>query len=64
MVASSLILGSSKDDLQNKLALSHDTASTLQADLQEQTSSNVALTALLGTAAQKESHMEEEINKK
>jgi len=62
MAASSLILGSSKDDLQNKLALSQDTASTLQADLQEQTSSNVALTALLGTAAQKESQLEEEIN--
>ena len=54
MAASRLIIGTDTDVLQNRLA-------AVQADLKEQTSSNVALTALLGTAAEKESQLEKEI---
>ena len=54
MAASRLIIGTDTDGLQNRLA-------AVQADLKEQTSSNVALTALLGTAAEKESQLEKEI---
>mgnify|MGYP001301834165 CR=1 FL=1 len=55
MAASRLIIGTDTDVLQNRLA-------AVQADLKEQTSSNVALTALLGTAAEKESQLEKEMN--
>ena len=50
------------DDLRDKLSAVEETASNLEADLKDQTSSNIIITALLSTAAEKESLLENEIN--